>query len=233
MSPRSESPNSASPRSAGYSHVAVMGDLVGSETVTSVTGLHAAFNEAIERLNDERRAEIASPLTVTLGDEFQGLCRSLSTGLSIIRTLRRRLLASRIDCRFVLGVVRLETPLNTDRAWNMMGPGLAGSREKLADKRDPNVYRFHLPDNPTIERLLEAVGLSISSVESAWTDRQVEIVAASLDHQGLHADLAARLGVSQRAFYKVRRAARLDFYESLWNAVEHAIGDLDRGYGFR
>ncbi len=43
-----------------------------------------------------------------------------------------------------------------------MGDGLAQARSKLNDKREPNVYRFSLYDDPSRQRLLDAVGLSLT-----------------------------------------------------------------------
>lgn len=205
-----------------------MGDLVASEAVPSIAELHAAFNVAVQAINRRRKRDLASPLTITLGDEFQGLTSTLEAGLSIIRELRGALLADGVECRFVLGAARVETPVNRQRAWNMMGPGLASAREKLADKRHPNVYRFSLPSESVIEALLDAVGYSISSVETEWTPRQYEIVVASMASTKRNVDLATSLGITERTLYKIRRAARLDFYMSQWSAIELAVTDLDR-----
>lgn len=212
-------------------HAVVMGDLVGSEAAPSVRRLHADFNEAVRAVNRRRRKQLTSPLTITLGDEFQGLTQSLAAGLAVVRDLRTSLLADNVECRFVLGLVRLETPLNVQKSWNMMGPGLATARDKLVDKRHHNAYRFSLPDEPVLETLLDAIGLSITEAERGWTDRQFEIVGASMTRSDQNAELAARLGIAENTLYKIRRAARFDFYQTQWEALDVAIADLDRRHG--
>ena len=220
-----------SPRLVDFTHTVVMGDLVQSESAPSVERLHTVFNRAINQVNVSSRAAIASPLTITLGDEFQGLCRSLAGGLGIIQQLRRRMLADNVQCRFALGVIRLETPLRTDRAWNMMGPGLAATREKLAGKRTVNAYRFSLPNQPVLEDLLEAIGYSATLVELDWTERQREIAIASLSAESPAPQVAKQLGVGVRTLYKIRSSARLDFYQSQWRSLTNAIAALDDAYG--
>lgn len=219
-------------RKAAYTHAVLMGDLIGSESSPSVRRLHEAFNRAVQAINTRRRKQLTSRLTITLGDEFQGLAPSLAAGLSVIRELRAALLADKVRCRFVLGLARLETPLNTSKSWNMMGPGLSKAREKLADKRSPNSYRFSLPDDPAFETLLDAVGMSVTEIEDSWTARQFEIAGESMTNAEQIGRTAERLGIARNTFYKIRRAARLEMYEGQWSAIETAIADLDRRHGF-
>ena len=116
-------------------HAVLMGDLVGSERHADPRDLHARFNAAIDRQNKALAADMASPLTITLGDEFQGLFTSLVAAAQAAREIRFELLGKDIDCRFVIGSIDLRTPVNSRRAWNMMGPGFADARERLGEKR--------------------------------------------------------------------------------------------------
>jgi hypothetical protein len=226
-----DSPSMPAAPTPQHAYAAIMGDIVSSQDALDVGRLYDTFNGAVNALNAGWGNRLSSPLTITLGDEFQGLGHSLADGLSIVQTLRRRLLLAHVDCRFVLGVVALHTPLNTERAWNMMGPGLAETRERLADKRDPNAYRFFLPGEPTIQNLLDAVGASLTSIERGWTDRQAEIVARSFDNTTGHKDLAGELQMSLRTLYKIRSAAQLDLYLSHWKVMETTIAEMDERYG--
>ncbi|MCG8441886.1 MAG: SatD family protein [Caulobacterales bacterium] len=213
-----------------FTHAIVMGDLVDSEDTRSVERLHAAFNATISAANERRASALVSPLTITLGDEFQGLATSLRGGLAITRALRLALLGEGVDCRFVVGLARVDTPLNRERAWNMMGPGLSDARDRLADKRDPNRHRFSLPGEPLLETLLDAIGRSLTHIETDWTARQFDIVRASMETDRQVADLARLLAISERALYKHRRAANLPLYDDQWRAAESALDHLDARY---
>ncbi len=213
-----------------YSHTVVMGDLVSSERSPSVRHLHGVFNGVIDRANEQDQRKLVSPLTITLGDEFQGLCANLSDGLVLVRKLRASMLLDRLECRFVLGVISLETPVNNNRAWNMMGPGLAASRKRLADKRDGNAYRFVLPDQPTIQILMDGVGAALTDIERDWTDRQRQVIL--LSEREAVGDVVTRLGMSPATYYKIRRAGRFELYENEWRALTESVVALDRSYGF-
>lgn len=206
----------------------LMGDIVASEAATSVRMLHKAFNRAVTTAN-EAYAPL-SPLTITLGDEFQGLVGTLSRAWEIATALRLRLLQDGVRCRFVIGAARVETPINTERAWNMMGPGLADARERLNDKAAGNAYRFSLPEERIAEALLDAVGDSLTDIEARWTATQLRYYAASQSER-TNAKVAASLGVSERGFYKVLRAARADFHGRQSGVIAQTMAAFDRQYG--
>jgi hypothetical protein len=85
--------------------------------------------------NAAHAGALASPLTITLGDEFQGLLHGLAQAVPVVRGLRLELMAAGVDCRFVIGQVEIRTPLNREKAWNMMGPGLGGRGRSSTRRR--------------------------------------------------------------------------------------------------
>jgi hypothetical protein len=210
-----------------------MGDLVGSERARSTKAVHRAFNNAINSANKSWTAEIESPLTITLGDEFQGLLRTLLSAWSVASDLRLGLLVANVSCRFVIGTTRLETPVNPREAWNMMGSGLAAAREKLNDKRTGNAYRFSLPGETILESLLDAVGDSLTEVEAGWTTTQLEYYSKVRDGSRTNAKTARSLGVTPRSLYKVLHAARAEFHRRQSAIIRRALTGLDERYGLR
>src|SRR5690606_33899702 len=221
------------PTKKGPRLAVLMGDLVGSERARSLKTVHGIFNEAIDSANERYAAAIASPLTITLGDEFQGLTRRLSEAWNIAASLRLRLLAADVSCRFLIGLTELETTVNPKAAWNMMGRGLAEARDKLNDKRTRNAYRFSLPGETLVEPLLDAVGDSLSEVEAAWTATQLKYYTTTRTTPGSNAEIANSLGVTPRSLYKVLNAARADFHRRQSAVLERALTELDGRYGLR
>jgi len=204
-----------------------MGDLIGSEKAPSANAVHRVFNKAIDKANRTHAAKVASPLTITLGDEFQGLLHDLGDAWDIAIELRLRLLGAQVPCRFVIGTTELETPLNKKRAWNMMGRGLSTARAKLNDKRTDNAYRFSLPAEPIIESLLDAVGEALTRTELEWTPTQLQYYCKVRESKRTNAQTAEVLGVTTRSLYKVLRAARAEFHRRQSAALRNALGALD------
>lgn len=211
----------------------LMGDLVASERARSLRAVHRAFNEAIDFANERYAASIESPLTITLGDEFQGLTRTLAQAWGIASALRLRLLAGSVSCRFVVGTAQLETPVNPREAWNMMGRGLAEARDKLNDKRASNAYRFSLPGETIVEPLLDAVGDSLTEVELRWTPTQLAYYSSARDDSRTNTEIAKSLGITARSLYKVLHAARGDFHRRQSAIILRALTELDERYGLK
>lgn len=215
------------------SFAVLMGDLVGSERARSVKAVHRTFNDAIDSANKRYSESIASPLTITLGDEFQGLLRTLLNAWSVASDLRLSLLLANVSCRFVIGTTQLETPVNPKQAWNMMGSGLAAARDKLNDKRTSNAYRFSLPGEPILESLLDAVGDSLTEVELGWTATQLEYYSKVRDGARTNAKTARSLGVTPRSLYKVLHAARSEFHRRQSAIIRRALTALDERHGLQ
>lgn len=209
-------------------HAIVMGDLVQSERFARMDLLHAAFNDAVQSQNRVHASALASPLTITLGDEFQGLATTLAQAVPIIRNLRFHLMADTIDCRFVVGQAEVRTEINPDRAWNMMGPGLARAREVLNEKSARTMYRFSLPGHPVLETLLDALGAGLTLIERGWTDQQRADIACLIAGQS-PMDLARRRNVSVHSIYKVRSSGNFEAYMTQWGAISAALSAIDTG----
>jgi hypothetical protein len=210
----------------------LMGDLVGSEAAPSVPRVHRAFNAAVAWANERHGEHILSPLTITLGDEFQGLVDGLRNALLTAADLRFKLMRDGVGCRFVIGVAELKTRVNPDRAWNMMGPGLAAAREKLNDKQSANAHRFSFPDDPAFELLTDAVGNSLTQIEADWTETQRDYFLRSRLLGQTPTTIAKAAKVSLGAVYKVLRAAQSDYYDRQSLALRQALAIQDQRYGF-
>ena len=208
----------------------VMGDLVRSERAPAPERLHARFNAEVEACNAAHGAALASPLTITLGDEFQGLARSLGQAAPIVRGLRLALMRAGLDCRFVIGRVEIRTALNREKAWNMMGPGLGRAREKLNQKKAGIFYRFSVEGAPVSEIMLDALGAGLSAIERGWTGQQRDDIAALMAGASA-AELARRRKVSVHSIYKVRSAGNYDAYAAQWQAIDAGLAALDAGKG--
>ncbi|MBD8891772.1 SatD family protein [Roseibium litorale] len=207
--------------------IAVMGDLVSSESVTSRAQLHQNFNNAVSAVNAQFSVSLPSPLTITLGDEFQGLTFTAAEAFRIVLAIRLRLLRVHVLCRFVIGPVDLATPVNPDRAWNMMGDGLAQARERLNDKKDGNAYRFSFYQDKPLSGLLEAVGSTLTMIEEGWTPTQASYVLSHILDGAEVPEIAGKNAVSERAVYKVLSAARLSFYQDQIEALLTFLASRD------
>ncbi|MES0883217.1 SatD family protein [Roseibium sp. SCP14] len=202
----------------------LMGDVIGSERMER-SRLHQVFNDSISNVNAENRSSLLSPLTITLGDEFQGMLPSSALAFHIANALRLRLLFEAVPCRFVIGQADIQTPVNTELAWNMLGDGLASAREKLNRKQDANAYRFSMLGAPEREdlsarqTLLDAFGSVLSEAERGWSEKQLETIRLWGRFEGNADRIAEERGVSKRSVYYTLESAGWDDYRSRREAL--------------
>ncbi|MES0810205.1 SatD family protein [Roseibium sp. SCPC15] len=211
----------------------LMGDVIGSEKMDR-SRLHEVFNDAISKVNVENRTELVSPLTITLGDEFQGLLPSSALAFHMANTLRLRLLFEDVPCRFVIGQADIQTPINKELAWNMLGDGLANAREVLNRKQDANAYRFSLlgasdlKDVSARQSLLDVFGSVLSETERGWSEKQLETISLWDQFSGDADRIAEARGVSRRSVYYTLESAGWDNYRSRREALRTYLAECVR-----
>ena len=91
-----------------------------------------------------------------MGDEFQGVLNSVSTGIDLLFHLEEELLITEPDFKlhYVLLLGEIETEINPDIAYEMMGKGLTEARKMLSSKkRNRKRFRFKLQNKEQTEQL--------------------------------------------------------------------------------
>lgn len=109
-----------------------MGDIIDSSNKTGKS-LMEHFKGLIEVVNLKYKNNILSPLTITLGDEFQGVIKDLASAIDILFYIDRRILGSDMfyNMRYVINYGIIDTPINRQSAHEMLGKGLTDSRFRL------------------------------------------------------------------------------------------------------
>lgn len=84
-------------------------------------------------INEIWSDEILSPLTITLGDEFQGVINTMDNGYRIIFEIEEQIIKCnlKLKLRYVLNFGSIETQINNNSAYEMLGSGLTFARETL------------------------------------------------------------------------------------------------------
>src|SRR5262245_51459767 len=103
----------------------LMADIVKSSRQEART-LMKEFKSIVAETNKRYHKGILSPLTITLGDEFQGVVKGLAAALEIIMDLEYQTLTTKQAFRFRYVVLEgeIQTPINHQTAHGMLGPGL-------------------------------------------------------------------------------------------------------------
>src|SRR6266498_2562651 len=110
--------------------IAVIGDLVASRNIPQ----RAAFQRKITRVlakTTEKASGLASPYTLTLGDEFQAVYRRGDSLIADVMGIMAEI--HPVRARFALGVGELTTRINPAQALGMDGPVFHQARAALSN----------------------------------------------------------------------------------------------------
>ena len=133
----------------------VMADVIASRQ-RDASQLMEEFKHLVAAANAVFSDGILSPLTITLGDEFQGVMATLHDAVEVLIWLEEARLKGDFGSklRYVVHYGEIATPLNRALAHGMLGQGLTEAREELSDKRRGlSRFRFALPNQNLASQL--------------------------------------------------------------------------------
>ncbi len=147
--------------------------------------LMSSFRESVEVMNKRYSNKVISPLTITLGDEFQGVVDSLNAGIDLIFALDQEILLSvqPYSLRYVLVYGEIATEINRTSAHGMLGEGLTQARRQL-DSMKKGDLEIHVEgiDEDTREKLNLAFGL-YRGIYNDWPDKDRQTAYDLIYHE--------------------------------------------------
>lgn len=211
-------------------YVALIGDVVASRDLSA--NRRAALQKELRSwLDDDLNAalgpDVAAPLTLTAGDELQGLFRKPSAVVRVVQELTDRMFQLPEQPRILFGVGRgaLSTgsvpapPAHAGNPALLDGPAFHNARSALERAQDEGGWaRFVGFGEPagdtTTDEVLDALFTLMATIRDQWTAKQGELShrmrAVGGESAGLQSqsDLAKRLRVSPSVVSETLKAAR-------------------------
>jgi len=184
----------------------------------------------VATINDTQADDIRSPLTVTLGDEFQGVVASAEAAMRIVFALDALCLEADppIDLHYVILEGGIETPINPDIAHGMLGPGLTRARQLLTEKPTQKRRRTRCTielGDVTLTAAAADILLALEGLLARWNDVERPYAAVLLEEPD-DSVAADRLDRDRTSVYRRRRTLLVEEYRALQSAL---LTILDRG----
>ncbi|XOZ33608.1 SatD family protein [Halomonadaceae bacterium KBTZ08] len=199
-------------------HLVMIADIIGSRQLAN-RGQAQAFLEAELHTLSADRSQLASPYTITLGDEFQAVFNSANRAFpDILATLRA---LHPVGLRFALGIGPLATPINPEQAIGMDGPAFYRARDLLAAmKKDKRTIAIAgLPADDGLQD--SALGLLDQQIRK-WQPNRLDILRFLLQDSEVDT-IAANLDITEQSVYKNIREGGLDHAIQLIQALTHRM----------
>jgi len=154
-------------------YCAITADVRGSREVEDRAGLQKQILAAIAAVNTEFEQELLVPFAISVGDEWQGLLKSIAPAWRIVLAFQDTL--HEYDLAFGIGEGEIATPI-AERSAEMDGEAFHRSREALESAKESEKPAEFRTTTPNIDLLLNALVSAMNIISSGWTDRQRETV---------------------------------------------------------
>lgn len=157
----------------GEVYLALIGDVVGSRAVEGRAELQRSLERATGGVNNILAPALAAPLTLTAGDEIQGLFRDPAAVVDAVVEVADLVFPARLV--HGLGLGRLETDLGPDPAL-LDGPCFHRAREALEEARGEGSWLVARGLREPGDQVVSAIFRLLGELRSRWTVIQAEHV---------------------------------------------------------
>ncbi len=203
-------------------YVIVMADMVGSSEVPQ-PATQKIFAKIVANINQKFQPKIISPLTITLGDEFQGIVKSFASGLEIIIALEEAIAFENFPfkLRYVVNKGKIETKINTEICHGMIGEGLSQTRsllEKVKKKKER-----YLMNNATKQETYNGIGKILDMFLRKWeVKKEGEILSLFLSGMN-YREIAKKVKKSESQIWKKELSLEIETYKSFKKLINQTI----------
>lgn len=206
-------------------HTIIMADVISSRLKTQ-SKLAKDLNAAVAAINERYAEQILSPLTITLGDEFQGVCSSIDSAVQLVMGMEEHLLRDKVPfgLRYIVYEGVIDTEINTETSYGMLGDGLTNAREMLnAGKRHGKKVQFHLV-NEREGKLLQYIFNIIGNIsEEKKLSKYSNIQAYLIYDQFSDTEIAKLTQRTRSQIWKFRKNWNAEVYISAVNIIREGL----------
>lgn len=198
-----------------------MGDIVGSEEYEQ-TDLQREFARLCKSINQQNKTSLISPLTITLGDEFQGIASDLSSGINLILQMERMRISSALNfkIRYVLHYGEISTDINKKIAYGMLGTGLSRARQILEDSKSQHARFSTDVQNQQLNNAFDNAFSVYQTITDQWNiSRDAELIA-SLIKWGDYKIVAEKMNKTRSIIWKREKSLMIKEFFAIEKLID-------------
>lgn len=196
-----------------------MADIINSSSYNGKV-LQTEFKKSTEFINKKLKNKLLSPLTITLGDEFQGITKNLRSCLELIFEFEEYIIKNSYSfkLRYVVKFGSIETPINHEVAYGMMGDGLSSARKMLEIQKKSDI-RFEFEVGNTKRNIaLNNAFYVLQSIQSKWQIEDYKHVTLFLEYID-YKIIADKTGISRSQIWKKEKSLNISSYFAIKNVI--------------
>lgn len=196
----------------------LMADIIKSKTKESVK-LMKEFKALVIKVNESSSKSIISPLTITLGDEFQGIIKSVPEAINLIFKIEEALLKTevKLKLRYVINVGEIETKINRKIAHEMLGMGLSDARFYLTALKKEH-HRFKIKTNTSNDTYINKSFNIFQNIRDSWKQKDAQIVSEFLYNDDYKV-VSKKINRSNSSVWRRKKSLRINEYNDIKDII--------------
>jgi hypothetical protein len=189
--------------------------------------LMSDFKSVVNEASIEYKSSFVSPITITLGDEFQSIVKTLSEGINIVLNMEEYRIYKQIDfeLRYVIYQGEIDTEINTTIAHEMVGEGLANARETLQMLKKMNQNYYVYLENHTKSKYLNQLLFLYHSEVNSWRKKDYEIISYFLAGNN-YRQIAKMINHDASSVWRKERTLKMKEYFTIKELIKNLAYEL-------
>ncbi|MCP9756802.1 hypothetical protein EGI26_16680 [Lacihabitans sp. CCS-44] len=200
----------------------IMADIIQSSDYEGFV-LQDKFKEAVKYVNEKFKKKLSSPLTITLGDEFQGVSNSLKNSILVILCFEEFIIKNNANfaLRYVINYGKIDTPINAEIAYGMLGEGLSNARRMLESLKKTD-YRFEIETkSKSKSKALNDAFWVMQNIQTKWNSKEDKDLAAMFIQYHDYKIIATKTGVTRSQIWKKEKSLNISSYFAIKNVITY------------
>lgn len=200
----------------------IMADIVHSSGQDAKM-LQAEFKSDVDEINTTFEKKILSPLTITLGDEFQGVVKDLKTCIEIIFAFEedKLLVKPSYELRFIVQRGAIDTEINPVIAHGMLGEGLSKGRKNLENlKKTEDRYFFDTQIKAKSDALNSAFRI-YQEIYQNWEKPEERELAFLFMESNDYKYVAKKTGKTRSQMWKREKSLNISSYFAIKRVIKY------------
>jgi hypothetical protein len=171
----------------------------------------------------QNKNEFLSPMTITLGDEFQAIVKNLAGGIQLLVKLEEKIIeqALNLKLRYVLTLGEIDTPINKDYAHEMYGEGFIRAREKLNESKEKD-RRFYFELGNQQSKLFDNIFFLYSSLVDNWKLDDYRLIHCFLQEKDYYV-VSKKLDINRGTVWKKERSLNIQQYFAIKEVIKESL----------
>lgn len=198
----------------------LMADMLNSRKRDSALFI-SEFKQLVNVINRRWKKSILSPLTITLGDEFQGVLNTSENAIKIIFDIEEEIIKNNYDIklRYVLNDGVIDTEINHKIAHAMLGKGLTDARESLSILKSTK-HRFKIITNIKNQHLdiINDLFIIYENYVDNWKPNEYFIVKEFILNKS-YQEVAELLDMNVSSAWRRQRTLNIEEYNICKNTI--------------